>query len=141
MTVVQIGPGSDGVARSFGFPRNSSIEETRPCQPLAPRPITPLFFGKAEGFRGQRKGESSPEGTNVHALEPDSARVSGEKSGVMARTHRVDSVIPPMILLKCVPTYEYECPRCPRVFEVRQRISEPALAKCDRCGGPVHRLL
>ncbi len=46
-----------------------------------------------------------------------------------------------MILLECVPTYEYECPRCPRVFEVRQRISEPALAKCDRCGGPVHRLL
>jgi putative FmdB family regulatory protein len=46
-----------------------------------------------------------------------------------------------MIFLKHVPTYEYECRRCPRVFEVRQRISEPALTKCDRCGGPVHRLL
>ena len=46
-----------------------------------------------------------------------------------------------MILLECVPTYEYECPRCSRVFEVRQRISEPALSTCDRCGGPVHRLL
>src|SRR5262245_2737430 len=40
-----------------------------------------------------------------------------------------------------MPTYEYECPRCPRVFEVRQRITEPALETCDRCGGPIHRLL
>ena len=40
-----------------------------------------------------------------------------------------------------MPTYEYECPRCPRVFEVKQRITEPALESCDRCGGPVHRLL
>jgi putative FmdB family regulatory protein len=40
-----------------------------------------------------------------------------------------------------MPTYEYECPRCPRVFEVKQRITEPALAICDRCGGPIHRLL
>src|SRR5713101_2849672 len=56
-------------------------------------------------------------------------------------TPRLDSVIFPMILLEFVPTYEYECPRCPRVFEVRQRISEPPLTTCDRCGGPVHRLL
>jgi len=40
-----------------------------------------------------------------------------------------------------MPTYEYECPKCPRVFEVRQRITEPALETCDRCGGPIHRLL
>lgn len=40
-----------------------------------------------------------------------------------------------------MPTYEYECPACPRTFEVRQRISEPALATCERCGGPVRRLL
>ena len=40
-----------------------------------------------------------------------------------------------------MPTYEYECLKCPRVFEVRQRITEPALATCDRCGGPIHRLL
>ncbi len=46
-----------------------------------------------------------------------------------------------MILAEFVPTYEYECPRCPRVFEVRQRITEPALTLCDRCGGPIHRLL
>jgi len=40
-----------------------------------------------------------------------------------------------------VPTYEYECTGCRRVFEVKQRISEPALSTCDACGGPVHRLL
>jgi len=40
-----------------------------------------------------------------------------------------------------VPTYEYECGACHRTFEVRQRISDPALTTCDVCGGPVHRLL
>ena len=46
-----------------------------------------------------------------------------------------------MLTLGFVPTYEYECPRCPRVFEVRQRISEPALTVCEICGGPIRRLL
>jgi putative FmdB family regulatory protein len=40
-----------------------------------------------------------------------------------------------------VPTYEYECPKCPRVFEVKQRITEPKLEICEICGGPIHRLL
>jgi putative FmdB family regulatory protein len=46
-----------------------------------------------------------------------------------------------MLLLERVPTYEYECRRCLRRFEVRQRISEPALSACEECGGPVQRLL
>ena len=40
-----------------------------------------------------------------------------------------------------MPTYEYECAGCRRVFEVKQRISEPALTTCDACGGAVRRLL
>jgi len=40
-----------------------------------------------------------------------------------------------------VPTYEYECDACHRVFEIRQRITEDPLTRCDACGGPVHRLL
>ena len=40
-----------------------------------------------------------------------------------------------------MPTYEYECRKCRRVFEVRQRISEPALTTHDGCGGEVHRLI
>jgi len=40
-----------------------------------------------------------------------------------------------------VPTYEYECDACHRVFEVRQRITEDPLKTCDACGGAVRRLL
>jgi putative FmdB family regulatory protein len=40
-----------------------------------------------------------------------------------------------------MPTYEYQCDSCRRVFEIRQRISEPPLATCEACGGPVRRLL
>src|SRR2546428_14177428 len=40
-----------------------------------------------------------------------------------------------------MPTYEYECRKCRRTFEVRQRISEPALTVCDVCGGEVRRPL
>jgi putative FmdB family regulatory protein len=40
-----------------------------------------------------------------------------------------------------VPTYEYECEKCRRLFEVRQRITEAPLSTCEVCGGPVKRLL
>jgi putative FmdB family regulatory protein len=40
-----------------------------------------------------------------------------------------------------VPTYDYRCDRCERTFEVRQRISEDPLTTCERCGGPIRRLL
>ena len=40
-----------------------------------------------------------------------------------------------------MPTYEYQCEKCQRVFEVRQRITEPPLSTCDACGGRVKRLL
>ncbi len=40
-----------------------------------------------------------------------------------------------------VLTYEYECDRCHQTFEARQRISDPPLERCEKCGGPVRRLL
>jgi len=40
-----------------------------------------------------------------------------------------------------VPTYEYQCEKCQRIFEIRQRITEPALTTCEACGGRVKRLL
>ena len=40
-----------------------------------------------------------------------------------------------------MPTYEYQCNACGRIFEIRQRISEPALTRCETCGGVVKRLL
>jgi putative FmdB family regulatory protein len=39
-----------------------------------------------------------------------------------------------------MPTYEYSCPSC-GTFDVEQRITEPARPQCDRCGGPVKRLI
>jgi len=39
-----------------------------------------------------------------------------------------------------MPTYEYSCPSC-GTFDVEQRITEPARSRCDRCGGPVTRLI
>jgi putative FmdB family regulatory protein len=53
----------------------------------------------------------------------------------------LDRVVSTLLAFMVVPTYEYECPRCPRVFEVKQRITEPKLEVCERCGGPIHRLL
>ena len=32
-----------------------------------------------------------------------------------------------------MPLYDYECDKCGR-YELTQRITEPALAKCERCG-------
>src|SRR5439155_4473841 len=40
-----------------------------------------------------------------------------------------------------VPTYEYQCDACQRTFEVRQRITEEPLTRCEACGGTVRRLL
>ncbi len=40
-----------------------------------------------------------------------------------------------------VPIYEYECERCQHRFEIMQRFSDRALKKCEKCGGPVHKLL
>ena len=40
-----------------------------------------------------------------------------------------------------MPTYEYQCDRCHRTFEARQRITDAPLEQCETCGGPVRRLL
>jgi putative FmdB family regulatory protein len=47
-----------------------------------------------------------------------------------------------------MPTYEYECERCKKTFEVDQKISDPPLKECalpapngQPCGGEVKRLI
>ena len=40
-----------------------------------------------------------------------------------------------------MPLYEYQCLSCGRTSEVIQRLSEPPLATCDRCGGDLKKLL
>lgn len=40
-----------------------------------------------------------------------------------------------------MPIYEYQCEGCGRQFEVIQRMTEPLLSMCERCGGHVRRLI
>lgn len=40
-----------------------------------------------------------------------------------------------------MPTYEYECKKCDRVFDVFQSITAAPLRKCPQCGGKVRRLI
>lgn len=40
-----------------------------------------------------------------------------------------------------MPIYEYRCEQCGRQFEVMQRMTEPLLATCEKCGGQVRRLI
>lgn len=39
-----------------------------------------------------------------------------------------------------MPTYEYACTDCGERVEVSQRISDPPLAVCEVCGGPLRKL-
>ncbi|MFQ5792033.1 MAG: FmdB family zinc ribbon protein [Acidobacteriota bacterium] len=40
-----------------------------------------------------------------------------------------------------MPIYEYECSRCGHRFEMLQKVAEPPLQECVKCGGAVERLL
>jgi putative FmdB family regulatory protein len=40
-----------------------------------------------------------------------------------------------------MPLYEYECDSCGRRFERIQKFSDPLIAECPTCGGPVRKLL
>ena len=42
-----------------------------------------------------------------------------------------------------MPTYEYQCSKCGQTFEAFQRMSDPPLKKCKKCGarGSVSRLI
>lgn len=40
-----------------------------------------------------------------------------------------------------MPIYEYECERCHHRFEIMQKFSDRPLKKCEKCGGPVQKLL
>jgi len=40
-----------------------------------------------------------------------------------------------------MPLYDYRCDHCGRVFEVRQKFTDPPLTVCDICGHKVERLV
>ena len=40
-----------------------------------------------------------------------------------------------------MPLYEYQCDACEHRFEVIQKFSDAPLETCEKCGGPVRKLL
>jgi putative FmdB family regulatory protein len=40
-----------------------------------------------------------------------------------------------------MPLYEYQCSKCNKIFEVRQKFSDPPVTVHEGCGGTVERLL
>ena len=40
-----------------------------------------------------------------------------------------------------MPIYEYECPKCGRIEEVLQKISDKPLTQCKHCSGKLHKLV
>ncbi len=40
-----------------------------------------------------------------------------------------------------MPTYEYECCRCGERIELLQRVTDPPLRRCGKCGGRVRKLI
>ena len=40
-----------------------------------------------------------------------------------------------------MPIYEYQCSKCEKMTEVMQKISDPPLATCPSCGGPVSKVV
>ncbi len=40
-----------------------------------------------------------------------------------------------------MPTYEYKCNKCNKIFEVFQSITEEPIRKCPECSSPVERLI
>lgn len=40
-----------------------------------------------------------------------------------------------------MPTYEYECVNCNKVFEIFQKITDEPLKKCPKCNKKISRLI
>ena len=40
-----------------------------------------------------------------------------------------------------MPTYEYKCKKCGKVFDVFQKITDEPIKTCSYCGGEVYRLI
>jgi putative FmdB family regulatory protein len=40
-----------------------------------------------------------------------------------------------------MPIYEYRCTRCGRTIEAIQKLSDPPLAQCETCSGPLEKLV
>src|SRR5262249_3913750 len=101
------------------------------------KPLRTKENGSRGGGRSQSKSPARPpawQPSGASAILPDATATKSR-----CRPGRVGA--PFLLEESAVPAYDYRCDRCDRTLEVRQRISEAPLTACDRCGGPIHRLL
>ena len=40
-----------------------------------------------------------------------------------------------------MPTHDYQCEKCKESFEVLQKISDEPLTECEKCEGPLRKLM
>jgi len=40
-----------------------------------------------------------------------------------------------------MPTYEYECDKCKKHFDIFHGMTDTKIQKCPKCGGKTHRLI
>ena len=40
-----------------------------------------------------------------------------------------------------MPTYDYVCNKCSHEFEVQQKMSDPAITTCEKCGGDLTKII
>jgi len=40
-----------------------------------------------------------------------------------------------------MPIYEYQCSQCGKIIEVWQKFSDPPIENCDKCGGPLKKII
>lgn len=40
-----------------------------------------------------------------------------------------------------MPLYEYRCRQCASVFEFLQKVNDPPVKECPKCGGPLKKVL
>ncbi len=40
-----------------------------------------------------------------------------------------------------MPIYEYQCDECGALYEVFQKMSDDPLVECEKCGGPLRKVL
>ena len=40
-----------------------------------------------------------------------------------------------------MPFYDYHCEKCKETFEVLQKVSDEPLTKCEKCEGPIQKVV